>query len=180
MALPPPPSLHKRKKAAEAERIKLAKQLRLVLFGALAAGALGGVLATWDMFVAPPEKTIHVYRTHECDCVAAWARSLKAEGLVVREHEYETLGHVRASLRMPEELKGCHVAQYLGYFVEGHVPAAALHWLEDKHPIGRGIAASVSGKAQVLHASGLPAERNTLLFYDESNVARAVSSDAAR
>lgn len=54
--------------------------------------------------------------------------------------EPETLRPTRAALHTPESLHGCHVAEFMGYFVEGHAPAAALRRLAAEHPIANGIA----------------------------------------
>jgi hypothetical protein len=165
------------KKAAKASRPTLAKQLRIVIVVALLAATTGGVLIVWDFlpFAVPPVRLIHVYRTHGCRCVFAWAKTLEAEGFVVRLYEYETLQYVRASLGMPEDLRSCHVGKYLGYFVEGHISSATLHWLEQRHPQGRGVAVKGTGGAQVLHASGMPAKGSTVLFYDSQDTAKVLS-----
>ena len=164
------------RKSASASRRDLAKQLRIVLIVALLAAAVGGGLAVWDpLSGVTPIRLVRVYRTHGCRCVFGWAKTLEAEGFVVRLYEYETLEHVRARLGTPEDLRSCHVATYLGYFLEGHISGSTLHWLAQRHPRGQGVAVKSTGAAQVLHPSGLPGENNTVLFYNYQGIAQELS-----
>lgn len=176
MSRPRPRSAARTKKSAKASRGDLARQLRIVLVVALLAAAVGGVLAVWDpLFGVPPIQLIQVYRTHGCRCVFGWAKTLEAEGFVVRLYEYETLEHVRTALHMPEDLRSCHVGKYLGYFIEGHISSSTLHWLAQRHPPGLGVAVKGVGGAQVLHPSGMPAEDVIVLFYDSQGAAQVLS-----
>lgn len=88
-----------------------------------------------------PEQVVEIYRTHGCRCVFPWARALEAEGFIVRLREVDTLGPTRERLHMPEQLRGCHVAKYLGYFVEGHIGASIFRDLAAHHPDLLGVAA---------------------------------------
>ena len=106
---------------------QLRQQIKWV---AVLGGALAGGLTAWERFFPiPADQLVTVYFTHSCRCFGAWTKSLKADGLIVRTIEPETLQPTRAHLNMPAGLWGCHVAFYLGYFVEGHVPASALRKL---------------------------------------------------
>ena len=177
MSRPRPRPTVPAKKTAKASRPSLARHLSIVLAVALLAATVGGVLTVWDSlpFAVPPVRVIQVFRTHGCRCVFGWAKTLEAEGFVVRLYEYETLRYVRTSLRTPENLHGCHVAKYLGYFVEGHITSSTLHWLAQRRPQGRGVAVKGASGAQVLHASGMPAEPSTVLFYDDQGTAQKFS-----
>lgn len=93
----------------------------------------------------------------------------------MRLYEYETLEHIRARLDMPEDLRSCHVAAYLGYFVEGHVSSATLRWLAQRRPQGRGVLVKGAGNTQVLHPNGMPAEDSTVLFYNSQGAAQELS-----
>jgi hypothetical protein len=108
---------------------------------ALFAGAVTAVLVSWDqLFPVPPERLVKIYRTHGCRCVFNLANSLKAEGFVVRVYEYGTLEYVRGSLHTPSNLHGCHVGEFLDYFLEGHVAPAAVRKLAQQQPPALGIA----------------------------------------
>lgn len=65
---------------------------------------------------------------------------MEDQGFVVRMREYETLQYVRRSLHTPENLHGCHVASFEGYFIEGHVSPAALKQLRNEQPAALGVA----------------------------------------
>ena len=143
------------------------RSLAIVASCAALAAGIAGVLSYCDALMGvPPEKLVTVYRTHGCQCAYSWSRELEARGYWVRVWEVETLAPVRHRLHTPEQLDGCHVAQYLGYFVEGHVPASDLERLRREHPDATGIAQSVapnhpSGTAD---AAAVPVASPPVLF----------------
>ena len=105
----------------------LPRELKVWLLIALLGGATAGLLSVWEqLFPVPPDKLVKIYFTHSCRCAHPWAHTLEAEGFVVRMYEPETLRPTRVALHTPEGLRGCHVAEFMGYFVEGHVPAADI------------------------------------------------------
>lgn len=111
------------------------------------------VLFFWEARTRPPpEQSVRVYRTHGCKCVFPWIRDLQLHGFAVQVAEPESLRPIRAALHTPKELRGCHVGVFMGYFVEGHVPAEALRRLAQERPAGRGVAhkADPAGHAIVL------------------------------
>lgn len=116
-------------------------ELKLVLWGAaaFALGAIGTIL--WPVaFPDDPEKTVKVYWTHDCECAALWMADLRAAGFEVRDFELESLTGQRARLGVPKSLHGCHTAQMLSYFVEGHVSAQALQRIANERPLALGFA----------------------------------------
>lgn len=117
----------------------LKRQLLIVFAAAFATGGFAVLLGVWEQLSVPPERLVNIYRKHGCRCAFELADSLKAEGFVVRLHEYETLEYVRGSLHTPANLRGCHVGEYLGYFLEGHVASAALIKLAQQQPVALGI-----------------------------------------
>lgn len=128
------------KASAKAPPRNLAKELRLVVAVALLVGLIAAGLLLWEqLFPIPPEQLVKIYRTHGCGCAFNLADSLEAQGFVVRLYEYETLQHVRRSLHTPSTMHGCHVGEYLDYFLEGHVAPAALTKLAQQHPAALGV-----------------------------------------
>ena len=123
------------------------------------------------MSAPPPERTVTIYRTHGCSCAFAFAKSLTAAGFEVRLIEEETLNGVRAALKTPSDLHGCHVGVYLGYFLEGHIAPAALSELALKRPTGRGVVTAGSADAQATHVS---------IALDEHSPVLLLQSDGAR
>lgn len=111
------------------------------------------VLLFWEARTQPPpEQSVRVYRTHGCKCVFPWIRDLQLHGFAVQAAEPESLRPIRAALHTPKELRGCHIGVFMGYFVEGHVPATVLRRLTTERPDGRGIAlrSESTGAARVL------------------------------
>jgi hypothetical protein len=86
-----------------------------------------------------PEKIVTVYRVHGCRCAFQWERELEREGFSVVMNEVHSLKFIRQRLRTPPKARGCHVGEYLGYFLEGHVPAAALQYLSSSRPPAMGL-----------------------------------------
>jgi hypothetical protein len=124
-----------------------------LLFGG-AAATIGVVLQNLDRLRGiAPERVVTIYRIHGCQCAVTWAAALEQRGYVVRIWEYETLEHVRRSLGTPQQLHGCHVASYLNYFLEGHVPAKQLRRLFDQRPTAVGI---VVGSSSPQHEHARP------------------------
>lgn len=87
---------------------------------------------------------------------------MEAAGFGVRVIEHQTLKTVRASLRTPASLRGCHVGAYLDYFLEGHVSPAALPVLAMQRPEGLGLATESSTGAGVSHVRIADDERSTI------------------
>lgn len=149
----------------------LPRELKIWLLIALLGGAIAGLLTAWeDLFPVPPDKLVKVYFTHSCRCAHPWAHTLEAEGFVVRMFEPESLRPTRAALQTPKGLRGCHVAEFMGYFVEGHVPAATLRRLVAEHPAALGVAMESS----VLMARNSVighAERGPVLLVDNTGAA---------
>lgn len=152
--------------------IPLTAKLWIIL--AMVCSALAGVLTQWPQrFPGPvPERQVVIYRTHGCKCAFAWVRQLEASGFVVTMYEPESLKTIRGALRTPPSLRGCHIGRYLKYFVEGHVPPAALSELARSHPSGIGIAAETGTDVRE-HSSGTTpneAKKLPLVIYDEKGV----------
>ena len=152
--LRPQPSRHA-KASTRTPRPNAAKQLRLVVAAVLSVGVFAALLVSWEQLfpTPPPERLIKIYRTHGCRCAFALADSLKADGFVVRLHEYETLQYVRHSLHTPSNLRGCHVGEFLGYFLESHVAPSALRQLAQQRPRALGLATEGSVDHTSTHVS---------------------------
>ena len=120
-------------------KTKLGKQLGVVFAVALVGTVVIAAVLSVEHFFTSPERLVKIHRTHGCTCAFAFADSLKAAGFEVRVIEHVTsLRSVRASLHTPTNLHGCHVGEYLGYFLEGHVAPSALHHLRLQRPDGLG------------------------------------------
>lgn len=155
----------KAKYSAQLAEAKLVRQLRWWLLAAFVVAAFTGVMMAWDsLFPVPPEQVVKVYWTHSCRCVHSWMRSLEADGFVVKSYEYETLKFTRRSMVMPANLKGCHVGEYLGYFLEGHVAPSALHELAKLRPDARGVVTEAVVTAEAEHLRTVTDDHSPVLL----------------
>jgi len=120
---------------------QLRRKLRWVVSIAVGSAALALALMTYDRVAQPaPDRRIAIYFTHGCSCVFGWARSLRDAGYAVDLFEPESLALTRKQLQVPPHLRGCHLAEYLGYFLDGHIPAESLPRLATEHPSALGLA----------------------------------------
>lgn len=146
----------------EAAQARVGTQIKFIAAVAFACAVLAGIGLHWDrLSPVSPERRIAVYRTHSCPCVGRWIRQLKDAGFVVEDFEPETLRPIRRALHTPEQLSGCHVAKYLGYFVEGHIPAETLRSLASQRPEAAGIALETD---VVQHASSAQDEEGSAVL----------------
>lgn len=151
----------------------LTTQLRVVLATALFGSLIVAAIVSWEQwFPTPPERLVKIYRTHGCRCAFVFADSLKAAGFEVRLVEYRTLKRVREALRTPPTLRGCHVGEYLGYFLEGHVSPSTLPQLTSEHPAGLGVATESSASTDITHVSIKADEQSPVLLIEPDGRAR--------
>ena len=118
-----------------------------VAFALVAAAIL---LSDRSLWIAP-ERLVTIYRVHGCRCAFQWKHGLEQQGFAVVMHEMDSLRAIRQRLRTPPEARGCHVGEFLGYFVEGHVDPAALRELSRRHPAALGLWTEASMKSEVGH-----------------------------
>ena len=119
----------------------------LATFALVAAAILFSDRSLW----IAPERLVTIYRVHGCRCAFQWRQGLEQEGFTVVLREIDSLRAIRQRLRTPPEARGCHVAEFLGYFVEGHVDPAALRELSRRHPAALGLTTEASTKSEVGH-----------------------------
>lgn len=87
---------------------------------------------------APAEMT--VYKDPNCGCCHEWAKAMAEAGYSVDLHNTDDLAAVKARLRVPAEMEGCHSAAVEEYYLEGHVPLEAVQRLLRERPPVRGLA----------------------------------------
>lgn len=91
-------------------------------------------------FAQSDSLAVNVYKTPWCGCCSEWAEAVGKAGYVVASSDLETLTDMRSGLGVPQNMEGCHVATIEGYFLEGHVPLAAIEKLLSDRPDIAGIA----------------------------------------
>lgn len=96
--------------------------------------ALGAVLLMPYAQAAEP-LTIDVHRDANCGCCKSWISHLEANGLQVNDHVETNMSAVKQGLGVPPRLASCHTGVINGKFVEGHVPAAQVIELGQRHDL---------------------------------------------
>ncbi|MDF9821405.1 MULTISPECIES: DUF411 domain-containing protein [Rhizobium] len=87
---------------------------------------------------APAEMT--VYKDPNCGCCHEWAKAMAEAGYSVDLRNTDDLAAVKARLRVPAEMEGCHSAVVEEYYLEGHIPLDAVQRLLRERPPVRGLA----------------------------------------
>ena len=81
-------------------------------------------------------ETMVIYKDPNCGCCHLWSEAMKQAGFKTEIHDTDDVAAVKKRLGVPEGVRGCHTATVSGYFVEGHVPLAAVReLLMDPHEI---------------------------------------------
>jgi hypothetical protein len=77
-----------------------------------------------------------VYKDPSCGCCNLWSQAIKAAGFSVRLVDTADVAAVKQRLGVPKAVQGCHTATIGAYYIEGHVPLAAVEeLLMDPHDI---------------------------------------------
>lgn len=84
--------------------------------------------------------TMIVHHDPSCGCCAGWVLAFRQAGYVVQTQPVPDVAPVKQRLGVPEALQSCHTAEIAGYFLEGHVPIAAVAKLLAERPAVRGLA----------------------------------------
>ena len=159
--------MRRRSQQPEASKTSLQRKLVWVVAAAISAagtalllGQLGGLEGSSS------DRLVNIYRVHGCRCAFAWERVLKQGGFDVRMREVDTLQYVRTRLHTPPQLRGCHVAKYLNYFIEGHVEPTALRTLRETSPVALGVAAMQNDLSEQDHEAR--SNRSALVVFDKN------------
>ena len=83
---------------------------------------------------------ITIYSSPTCGCCAAYATYLEDEGFAVTLVRTNSVDEIKDRFGIPEDMRSCHTSVIGDYFVEGHVPAAAIQKLLTEKPNVDGIA----------------------------------------
>ena len=86
------------------------------------------------------QPVVEVYKSPQCGCCKAWVEHLQKNGFTVIAHDVDDVPAARKKLGMPNRFGACHTAKVGQYLVEGHVPAADIRRLLEKHPKAIGLA----------------------------------------
>ncbi|MFK7763032.1 MAG: DUF411 domain-containing protein [Roseobacter sp.] len=84
--------------------------------------------------------TMHVTKSPTCGCCGAWVALVREEGYDITVTDTGDITNAKLDAGVPGNMWACHTAMIDGYFVEGHVPFAALTNLLEERPDIAGIA----------------------------------------
>ena len=157
-----------RRPSQQVETSKASLQRKLAWVAAAAIFASGTALLLGQLERlerSNSDRLVSIYRVHGCRCAFAWERVLKQGGFDVRMREVDTLQYVRTRLQTPPQLRGCHVAKYLNYFIEGHVEPTALRTLRETSPVALGVAAMQDDLSEQDHEAR--SNRSVLFVFDK-------------
>ena len=106
-----------------------------------ALALIAGVpLVTGFAALATAEEVITVHKDPTCGCCAGWVKHLQDAGFSTTVIETRDLDPLKRRLGVPDDLAGCHTAEFQGYVIEGHVPATAIRRLVQEKPRATGLA----------------------------------------
>jgi len=81
-----------------------------------------------------------VYKSPSCGCCSLYARELKTQGYDVNVVEVSDMSPIKNKYSIPSSMQTCHTTVIGDYYVEGHVPFAAVEKLLTEKPTIDGIA----------------------------------------
>lgn len=81
-----------------------------------------------------------VYKSPNCGCCVGYIKELKKNGVDVEVVETDDIDSVKKDYNIPSNMQSCHTIVFDDYFVEGHVPIAAVEKLLTEKPEVDGIA----------------------------------------
>ena len=114
--------------------------------------------------LAAEEPAITVHKDPTCGCCSGWVRHLQNAGFAANVIETRDLDAVKSRLGVPDDLAACHTAEFAGYVIEGHVPAAALKRLLAEKPAATGLAVPGMPVGSPGMGGGPPEKYDVVLF----------------
>ncbi len=107
---------------------------------------------------------ITVWKDPNCGCCGGWVEHLRRNGIAATVIDTADMQAIKAERRVPPELASCHTAEFAGYTIEGHVPAAAILKLLAERPPGRGLAVPGMPVGSPGMEGGQPEAYDVMLF----------------
>jgi hypothetical protein len=87
----------------------------------------------------PIVRTATVYKAPNCGCCNGYIAELKKQGYEVDVKLTQDMGSIKEQYGIGEDKQSCHTTVIGDYFVEGHVPLAAVEKLLSERPDIDGI-----------------------------------------
>ncbi len=107
--------------------------------------SLGGVWFVFNGAQNQPSNTqdnrllLTMYKDPNCSCCTGYAAELKKRGYKVKIVKTFEMNQVKADYGIAPEKQSCHTLVADNYFIEGHVPVAAVEKLLKEKPVIDGI-----------------------------------------
>ena len=125
----------------------LSRKLSKVLVGALLILVLFGIgyfafpknTPTNENEFKSNKLTAKIYKSPNCGCCLEHGNYLDGEGFDVEMNVVNDVEAVKEKHNIPYDMQSCHTTEIEGYFVEGHVPIAAINKLLTEKPDVDGI-----------------------------------------
>lgn len=100
----------------------------------------GATAAPADSGATAAPATAIVMRSPTCSCCGGHEAYLRDAGMEVLTVMHDDMAAVKDDYAVPADMRSCHTTDVAGYFVEGHVPLAAIDRLLAERPDIDGIA----------------------------------------
>lgn len=125
------------------------KSHKIKIYIAIAVTALGGLYYYNNIAgktADAPDSALRgkkaiVYKSPTCGCCAQYVSYLKRQGFAVEIIDNnDEMVKIKNKYKIPVEDQSCHTTIIDNYFVEGHIPVAAINKLLTERPAVAGIA----------------------------------------
>jgi hypothetical protein len=83
---------------------------------------------------------ITVFKSPTCGCCVGYTSELNKEGYNAEATSTQDMSMIKQQYNIPKSMESCHTAVMGNYFIEGHVPLAAVNKLLEEQPDIDGIA----------------------------------------
>jgi len=89
--------------------------------------------------ITAQDKEVTLYKSPNCSCCIGYADVLKKQGFDVKIVAKDNMTAIKEKFGVPTSQQSCHTISMGKYFIEGHVPMAAIEKLLKEKPAIDGI-----------------------------------------
>lgn len=114
-------------------------KLSRLIFGLVIA------LNTWSAVADEPPltnqafKNVEIFKSNGCACCSKYATLLRAEGIAPIVRNTDMVRSLYEDLKIPEDMRSCHILTADGYLFSGHIPASDIKKVLEDKPNFRGL-----------------------------------------
>lgn len=140
--------MNRRQPRARDSRPTLRRRTFISTVGVLGVGSLAGCLGTTESDKAEASASTAallagatLYKSPNCTCCLEYTDYLETNADVsIEVEEVSDLAVVKDEYRVPRDVESCHTVDLGDYYIEGHVPLAAINKLTEETPDIAGVA----------------------------------------